>query len=185
MRVQVVAPDSTWPASYIGEAMRLRDTLGSNVLEVHHIGSTAILGIFAKPIIDILLVVQDLQLLDDSTPALGKLGYEGLGEFGIPGRRYFRKNSPDGSRTHQIHSFLLGSVDAERHLAFRDYMNAHPAAAQEYSSLKKSLAAAHPDAIDAYMDGKDCFIKAHELKALAWWRKVENSAQQSSEPTRP
>jgi GrpB-like predicted nucleotidyltransferase (UPF0157 family) len=176
MKVQVVAPDSMWPASFLVEAERIRDTLGSNVSELHHIGSTAIAGIFAKPIIDMLLVVHNLQLLDDTSTDLTRLGYEAMGEFGIPGRRYFRKNSNDGTRTHQVHSFLRGSPDIERHLAFRDYMNAHPASAQSYSSLKKRLAEAHPNAIDAYVEGKNSFIKEHELKALAWRRLTASGA---------
>ena len=172
MKVQVGAPDALWPASFLIEAGRIRDALGSNVSELHHIGSTAITGIFAKPIIDILLVVHNLHLLDDTSTNLSSLGYEAMGEFGIPGRRYFRKDSNDGTRTHQVHSFLRGSPDVERHLAFRDYMNAHPASAQSYSALKKTLAEAHPNSIDAYMDGKDSFIKVHEIRALAWKRRA-------------
>jgi GrpB-like predicted nucleotidyltransferase (UPF0157 family) len=176
MKVQVVAPDATWPASFMFEAGRIRDALEGNVTDLHHIGSTAIMGIFANPIIDMLLVVHNLQLLDDSSPALIRLGYEAMGEFGIPGRRYFRRNSSEGTRTHQVHSFLVGSADVERHLAFRDYMNAHASAAQSYSFLKRTLAAAHPNAIDAYMDGKDSFVKEHELKALAWRRHAGGDA---------
>jgi GrpB-like predicted nucleotidyltransferase (UPF0157 family) len=96
------------------------------------------------------------------------IGYEAMGEFGIPGRRYFRRDSAAGVRTHQIHAFAAGSTHIRRHLAFRDYLRAHPAIAEAYSHLKQKLAVAHPDDIYAYMDGKDPFIKEVEQKALAW-----------------
>ena len=96
------------------------------------------------------------------------LGYEAKGEVGILGRRYFRKNSPSGIRTHQVHAFAANSSEGERHLAFRDYMIAHPAEAQEYGELKRKLAREHPDDITAYSDGKEPFIKEHEARAIAW-----------------
>ncbi|HEY7680345.1 MAG TPA: GrpB family protein, partial [Terriglobia bacterium] len=138
------------------------------VVALHHIGSTAIPGIFAKPIIDILLEVDDVKGLDSRTSAMQGLGYEGLGEFGIPGRRYFRKNNSSGIRTHQVHAFQSGSSEIERHLAFRDYIIAHPQEARRYSELKRALAKQHPEDIESYMDGKDPYIKEHEQKALTW-----------------
>jgi GrpB-like predicted nucleotidyltransferase (UPF0157 family) len=77
------------------------------------------------------------------------LGYEAMGEYGIPHRRYFRKNGPDDQRTHQVHAFGVGSKEAERHLAFRDYMIAHPLAAQAYGELKLMLAQRHANDIEA------------------------------------
>jgi GrpB-like predicted nucleotidyltransferase (UPF0157 family) len=141
------------------------------VASLHHIGSTAIPGIFAKPIIDILLEVDDIIRLDVQRAAMEQLGYEAMGEFGIPGRRYFRRDNASDIRTHQVHAFQSGSPEIERHLAFRDYMNAHPEAAQAYSLLKQRLAGEHPDDMEAYMDGKDPFIKEHLAQAIAWQRK--------------
>jgi hypothetical protein len=99
-----------------------------------------------------------------------RLGYEVMGEFGIEGRRYFRRDDPTGRRTHQIHAFAEGSPHVRRHLAFRDFMRAHPGLAGQYGELKRSLAAAHPHDMDAYMDGKDGFIKEMEARALEWIR---------------
>ena len=138
-------------------------------------GSTAIPGIHAKPSIDILLEVADLAGLDARAAAMVELGYEPKGEFGIPGRRYFRKDSAEGIRTHQVHAFQAGDAGIERHLAFRDYLMAHPAIAKSYTVLKQQLADAHPDDIEAYMDGKDAFIKEHEARAMAW-RKAAKQA---------
>ncbi|HEX3870404.1 MAG TPA: GrpB family protein [Pirellulales bacterium] len=93
------------------------------------------------------------------------------GEFGIEGRRYFRRDDAAGVRTHHVHAFQIGSHHIARHLAFRDFLRAHPALAMEYSDLKRRLAEAHPHDIDAYMDGKDAFVKAMEARALAWTAK--------------
>jgi GrpB-like predicted nucleotidyltransferase (UPF0157 family) len=170
MRVCVVAPDPTWKHQFDVEAACIADALGGLVVAIHHIGSTAIPGIFAKPIIDILLEVHDIQVLDARTSAVEILGYEAMGEFGIARRRYFRRNGASGIRTHQIHSFQANDVEIERHLAFRDYLAEHSEAALAYSDLKRVLAAQHPNDINAYMDGKDPFIKEYEAKAVVWWR---------------
>lgn len=168
MRYQVVPHDPVWKQQYAREAELIASALNGMAAKLHHIGSTAIPDIAAKPIIDILIEVDDLRELDARSSAMEQLGYEAMGEFGIPGRRYFRKNDTSGIRTHQIHAFETGSPGAVRHLAFRDYMIAHPAAAQAYGALKERLAQQHPDDFEAYMDGKDALIKEHEAKALAW-----------------
>jgi len=142
--------------------------LGRALVVIHHIGSTAIPGIYAKPIIDMLAVTGDLSLLDERTPRLQALGYEALGEFGIPGRRYFRKNNSAGERTYQIHAFQTGSPQIARHLAFRDYLRAHPEVARDYETLKHRLAAAFPNDIGSYTDGKDSFIHDIDSRAAAW-----------------
>ncbi len=167
-RVLVVPPNPAWPAAFITAHAEATPAFGKNLLTLHHIGSTAIPNIHAKPVIDMLAVVQDITRVDPCNPALEQLGYHAKGEFGIPGRRYFYRNDPAGTRTHQIHTFQFDSPDVTRHLAFRDYLRAHPDIAQAYSLLKQKLAADHPQDIEAYMDGKDPFIKETEAKALAW-----------------
>jgi|JI10StandDraft_1071094.scaffolds.fasta_scaffold833988_2 GrpB-like predicted nucleotidyltransferase (UPF0157 family) len=175
MRIVVVAPNVEWPIAFQSEAVNLREALRPNLAAIHHIGSTAIHGIVAKPTIDILLVTHSLLILDESAPALGGLGYEAMGEFGIPGRRYFRRNSAEGHRTHQIHAFQIGNPHIERYLAFRDYMNEHPGDAQSYGELKQRLATVYADDGHAYMNGKTGFINEHEAKALAWMRRRSKS----------
>lgn len=167
-RIVVVEHDPAWRLAFEAEGKRIHRALGELVADLHHIGSTAIPGIFAKPIIDFLMVVTDIDELDERSSAMEGLGYEAKGEFGIPGRRYFRKNDAFGKRTHHVHAFEVGSPEIERHLAFRDYMIAHPEAAQMYSELKRRLAREYPDDIQGYMDGKDPFIKEHQARAIAW-----------------
>jgi len=168
-RIEVVPHSPGWAAGFRSESERLRAALGEEVVAVHHVGSTAIPGISAKPIIDILLAVREVERLDDLGPEMAALGYEARGEFGIPGRRFFVK-SAGPRRTHHVHAFATGSPGLERHLAFRDYMISHPENASAYGRLKEGLAQEFPTDIEAYMDGKDAFIKEMEREALAWRR---------------
>lgn len=178
-RVYLLPHDALWAEEFVQESQRVQEAFAGAVQEIHHIGSTAIPGIHAKPIIDMLAVVDDLSALDACTTAMQALGYQVMGEFGMPGRRYFRKDNAAGHRTHQIHAFLHKSPQITRHLAFRDFMRAHPYHAREYEQLKLRLATAHPQDIGAYTDGKDAFIQAMDAKA-AVWQAAAKTTQQSA-----
>jgi GrpB-like predicted nucleotidyltransferase (UPF0157 family) len=167
-KVEVVPYDPEWRSQFWQEAEVISLLLGDNLIVIHHIGSTSIPGIYAKPIIDILIEVQDIHQVDSQSVNLQTLGYEAMGELGISGRRYFRKHNAAGDRTHHVHIFQTKHSEVWRHLAFRDYLRSHPAIAQAYSELKQKLAQQHPHDIDAYMDGKDGWIKAIEAKASMW-----------------
>jgi GrpB-like predicted nucleotidyltransferase (UPF0157 family) len=164
----VVPYDPQWVQTYSRSSQAVTTALGDNLLAIHHIGSTSIPGMHAKPVIDMLAVVADIAAVDQRAKQMESLGYETMGEFGIPGRRYFRRDNPAGVRTDQVHTFQVGSPDVDRHMAFRDFMRAHPTPAGQYAALKRRLADAHPHDIHAYMDGKDAFIKEMEARALAW-----------------
>jgi GrpB-like predicted nucleotidyltransferase (UPF0157 family) len=168
-KVEVVPHNPRWRNAFEAEAKHIGAALGENVLAIHHIGSTAIPNIYAKPVIDLLIEVRDITKVDKQSSAMESLGYEVMGEFGIPGRRYFRKDNQEGIRTHQIHSFETGSAQVKRHLAFRDYMIAHPEDARKYSELKRKLVKGHSQSMDGYIDGKDSFIKEIDRKALRWY----------------
>ncbi len=166
--LQVVPHDPHWPDAFESEAKIVATAFGENVVATHHIGSTSIPNIFSKPVIDMLIEVKEITNVDLRSSEMEWLGYEVKGEFGIPGRRYFRKDNAKGDRTHQIHVFKAGAAEAERHLAFRDYLKSHPIDAQKYSELKRSLAAKHPMNPAGYIDGKDPFIKEIDRKAAEW-----------------
>jgi GrpB-like predicted nucleotidyltransferase (UPF0157 family) len=167
-RVYLQPYDSRWPDEFARESLAVASALGSILTAIHHIGSTAIPGIRAKPIIDMLAVSADISFLDESPFPLEALGYEALGEFGIAGRRYFRKNNSAAERTHQIHAFQTGSPQIFRHLAFCDYLRAHPDAARDYDALKQKLAESYPNDISSYTDGKDSFIHDIDRRAASW-----------------
>ena len=158
-KVEVVPHDPKWREMFKVESNRVMDALGKNVVAVHHMGSTAIPQIYAKPIIDLLVEVKDITKVDEQKASMESLGYKVMGEFGISGRRFFLKDNQENIRTHHIHTFTVGSDQVKRHLAFRDYMISHLEDAQSYSKLKCKLATEYPRDIDKYMDGKDGFIR--------------------------
>jgi len=162
--------DPAWAAEFARESAAVTATLADLLIALHHIGSTAIPTIVAKPVIDMLAVVTRVEILDEQRRRLESLGYEALGEFGISGRRYFRKNSNAGIRTHQLHAFAAGSMEIQRHLDFRDYLRTHSAEASEYAELKQSLARHYATNMEAYTNGKSDFIREVERRAAAWRR---------------
>ena len=171
MRIIVAPPDPAWPARYTVEAGRVQAALAPILIDLHHIGSTSIPGIFAKPVIDMLAEIHSPEAADGCAGAMRDLGYEIMGEFGIPGRRFFRKNNPEGVREFHVHAFRAGSPGVERHLAFRDYLRMHPEVARTYSELKQRLARENPDSMPAYTGGKHAYVQETERLALEWRRK--------------
>jgi GrpB-like predicted nucleotidyltransferase (UPF0157 family) len=169
-KVEVVPHHPNWCKEFEIEAQQIAIVLGDNAVAIHHIGSTSIATIHAKPIIDILVEVRSIDQVESRNPAMQALGYECMGEFGIKDRRFFRKDNAAGIRTHHIHTFEINSAQIERHLAFRDYLNTHPEAAREYSQLKQELAQKYPNDLQGYMDGKDGFIKEIDRQAANWQR---------------
>jgi GrpB-like predicted nucleotidyltransferase (UPF0157 family) len=165
--IHLAEHDLAWRTDFAQEAVRLRSVLGAALLDVHHIGSTAVPELVAKPVIDMLAVVSSVHGLDEYQDRLAHIGYEGMGEFGIPGRRYFRKHAADGRRTHHLHAFEAGAAEIERHLRFRDYLRAHPDEAMRYAALKRGLAAQSSDT-RAYTDGKAAFVREVDRRAAAW-----------------
>jgi GrpB-like predicted nucleotidyltransferase (UPF0157 family) len=160
-----------WPAEFEREAERLRTVLGDVLVAVHHIGSTSVPGLAAKPIIDLLPLARDIGHVDEKTAAMQGAGYEVWGEYGLPGRRYFTRDRGD-HRTHNIHVYQAGNPDVERHLAFCAYLRSHEEIRREYESLKRSVYAAHPADITAYNASKDAWIKRLEPLAIEWYRRL-------------
>ena len=151
------------------EGRRLARAIGPGLVAVNHIGSTAIPGIRAKPIVDLLPEVTSLAVLEGARRRLEALGYEWMGPFGIRGRRYFRRDGPDGRRLFNVHGFATGTPGLERHFAFRDFLRSHPERARAYEAVKRRAATLHPDDVEAYNRAKEPWIKAAEAAALAWY----------------
>lgn len=160
--VELSAYNTEWPVMFTCEAAKITAILKDNCLAVHHIGSTAIPGIHAKPIIDILPVVKDITLIDALNPQFEALGYVCMGEYGIPGRRFYWKSKTH--RSHHIHLFEQGSSEILRHVAFKDFMLAHAEYAQAYSLIKQHLAKVFTHDIENYVDGKASFVQFIDYK---------------------
>ncbi len=168
--VRVVPYDSNWPVQYEHEVIRIKGILEKEIVSAHHIGSTSIPGMSAKPIIDLLLEVKEIAKIDDYNNEMIELGYEFRGELGLPGRRYFSREEPKDVRTHHVHAYQSDNIELERHLAFRDFMIAHPDDAKIYAELKIVLARRFQWDVDGYISGKHLYMERMENVALDWYR---------------
>ncbi|MBI5838850.1 MAG: GrpB family protein [Chloroflexi bacterium] len=166
-RINIVDYNPEWPELFKIEKKKLLTAIGDYVAAIEHIGSTAVPGLAAKPVIDILIGVRTLTEADRYCiePITG-LGYEYVKAFekDTPYRRYFRKDSRDGDRTHQIHLVEHGRDWWKRHLAFRDYLRVHVDAREAYERLKRDLATREFETVSDYANAKSEFIKAIEAK---------------------
>jgi GrpB-like predicted nucleotidyltransferase (UPF0157 family) len=168
--VELLPHDPNWPHLASHEARLLAQALEPCSLTVHHIGSTSIPSVRAKPILDLMPVVSNLIELDKHRVKWKHLGYEWWGELGLPERRYFTKSDPTtGRRIVQLHCYEAGSAEITRHLAFRDYLRAHRELAAEYDHLKADCQRLHPSNSHAYGDCKSAWIKNVEVNALKWY----------------
>ena len=174
--VELVPHAPEWAGEAAAEAARLKGALGDTLVTVHHIGSTAIPGILAKPILDLIPEVTGLAALDAKREAVEALGYQWWGEYGIPGRRYCSLSDPEtGKRLIQLHCFASGAPDIARHRAFRDHLIRHPELARAYEAEKRRARDLHPGDSHAYTDEKAAWIRAIEAEALAAWRGEQES----------
>ena len=164
--VRVVPHDPAWAAAFQREAALLTALLGSAAGAVHHIGSTSVPGLCAKPVLDVLVETPALARVDQREPEMSAAGYEARGEYGVPGRRYFSRPAAPEMKAH-VHVFEMGAPDVARHLGFRDYLRLHHEEAVAYCALKRRLARAHPLDPAAYQAGKADFIARIESLAAA------------------
>lgn len=166
MKIVLADHDPERAYAFTSEAERIRPAFGALLVALHHIGSTAVSGLRTKPVIDILAVVSDVHALDAQNEQFEAIGYEVMGEFGLPGRRYFRRDDSRGIRTRQVHAYAQeSSREIQRHLDFRDYLRDHPETARAYAKLKQQLVdECHGDR-GRYSDGKTAFIREIEQRA--------------------
>ncbi len=160
--VVVVEPDPRWPSMFDAEAARIRAAAGPLLVALEHTGSTAVPGLAAKPIIDMLGGVERLADADALVQRIVALGYEYVTKYEaeIPDRRYFVRRDARGARTHHRHVVPVGNWFWTQHLAFRDHLRARPDAVARYAALKLELAAKHGTDREAYTAGKGAFIGA-------------------------
>jgi GrpB-like predicted nucleotidyltransferase (UPF0157 family) len=156
--IEVVDYDPNWPALYAEERDRVAAGLGGAAKAIEHVGGTAVPGLAAKPVVDIMIGVEDIERAGQAVAGLIELGYEYVPELEtqLPDHRYFRRGTPDA---YHVHMVSLDSDFWTEHLLFRDYLRGHPQAADEYGRLKRGLAARFRDNRKAYTEGKRPFIE--------------------------
>ena len=165
--VELVPHNPEWSQLANDESQRILECISIPVIGIYHIGSTSVPGIKAKPILDFVLEVEDMEAFIKESKNLESLEYVSKGEYGIPGRQFFTKDTL-GERTHHLHVFQQGHQDIERHLVFRDFLRSNPEAAKEYESLKEKLAKRFPKKSDMYTEAKSDFILSMDEVARYW-----------------
>lgn len=166
-KIEVIPFQTAWKHSFQQESDILKSFLSGCLISLEHAGSTAIPGMTAKPTIDMFGEVSNLDVVDALSPQFIKNGYTPRGENGIIGRRYFFKGTAE-QHTFHLHLYLLGNPEIQRHLAFRDYLIAHPLEAESYSLLKQELAKRFTFDPVAYTEAKSSFIREIDQKAAKW-----------------
>ncbi len=176
--VHLVEHDPRW-AERAQSLMAMLAPLNPPLLRLYHVGSTAIPGILAKPVIDIVGVASDIDALDAAADRVRALGLGWHGEFGVDGRRFCTLDVPASAgasggadapreRIANFHFYAAGSRHIKLQVAFRDYLRAHGDVAAAYAAEKRRIRALHPDDSVAYSAEKGPFIRAVLDKALAW-----------------
>lgn len=165
--VRVVDYDPAWPGAFRVEAEALEPVIGPWITGgIHHVGSTAVPGLSAKPVIDILVGVESLEASRPCIEVLASLQYH-YAPYRADVMHWFCKPDPS-RRTHHLHLVPTGSPRYVEELAFRDYLRAHPGQAHAYEVLKRDLAVRFRDDREAYTEGKAAFVRELTDLALAW-----------------
>ena len=157
--------DPGWPQRFARERVRLADGLGSLARAIEHIGSTAVPGLDAKPVVDVLVGVDGPLDGHPALAAVAALGYESFGEAGVPGRRYFRRRAPGDDVN--VHVVAHGGEVWADNLLLRDHLRAHPEEARAYAEARRRAAAAAPESLLRYSDLKADVVRALVARARA------------------
>lgn len=155
-RVVLVPHDPNWAPAFQNMRRAIWQACAPPVIDVLHVGSTAIPGIVAKPIVDMMLLLRRHEDGEACIAPLAELGFEYRGEAGIPGRHFFRKGDP---RSHHAHMYARDHPEVDRHIRFRDYLVAHEEEARAYERLKRELAMRFETDVPAYSEAKTAFCQ--------------------------
>lgn len=157
-----------WAKQASALAVELAEATMGSCAAIHHFGSTSVPGLEARPVIDLLVDIRDPDQFDRCRPVLKAIGYEWMGAFGLPGRRYLRRDDPDSCCSQaQVHGFATGSPDITRHLAFRDLLRWDRPTREAYGAAKRACMARHLDDPVAYGRCKSNLIDRLEATALS------------------
>ncbi|MBN8203538.1 GrpB family protein [Bacillus sp. NTK034] len=171
MKIRLTKFSDNWAHMFQKEAQFLKTIFEDDIIKCEHFGSTSVRGMKAKPVIDMMCIVKDIKKIDEINEKMKNLGYEAAGEWGITGRRLFRKGGEN--RSHHLHFYQFDNPQIERHLVFRNYLRSHPAEAARYTKFKEELVKRFDDTSE-YSQAKNTFVKEMEQKALAWFAEEEN-----------
>lgn len=178
-KVEVVPYDKHWPELFKNEANRIQSALGQCLKEIYHIGSTSIPNMPAKPAIDMMLVLDNIDDIHFISEKLTQLDYDPIRRQIIPHVSFFTKRQDPAIRFH-LHLHERGSPQIRRHVNFRDYVIEHPNVAHDYAQLKIQLAAQFMDDVYSYVSGKDELVQEIDAKAKLWVKRKRDYLPQNT-----
>lgn len=167
---QLLPYDQSWPEQFETKKKNISDILGDCILEIHHMGSTSVPGMMAKPQLDILVIVDDLDNARAKVSEMEKRGFVSRGNYTHIGEEYFTEDGPLGQRLVSIHVLPVGHEQIEKILSFRDYLRENEEARNRYLAVKKELYQKYADNYHEYDSGKGLVIKELQEKAVEWRR---------------
>jgi GrpB-like predicted nucleotidyltransferase (UPF0157 family) len=167
--VRILDYSPEWPELFENEKRLILNVIGCFVVGIEHVGSTAVVGLGAKPIIDITVAIKSLKDAHKCVGPLESIGYKYVPEYeeSIPERRYFHKGKPPEEQHYHLHMVEMSSDFWKRHLLFRDYLRTHPKVAKDHCKLKKRLASEYGSDREGYTEAKTSFIKSVVTEARA------------------
>lgn len=173
--------DPTWVTKFEEIKKILEGIFSSKALSVEHIGSTAIPGMNAKPVVDVLVIVEKMEPFDVEKKVMTKLGYENKDNYIAPETIIFFKTNDAGIKTENIHVSVKNSDRAIMLIADRDYLKTHPERATQYSKLKYELYRKYPDDYISYREAKKDFVEETEVLTAEWLKSVKGRVEYMNE----
>ena len=156
-KIEVVPYDPLWPERFAEIRERVAAALGDLCLGIEHVGSTSVPGLWAKPIIDLDVVISSRQRFPEVRDRLATIGYVHRGNLEIPGREAFFR--PRGTYPHHLYVCSVDTPNLHDHLVLRDTLRQRPDLRDRYAAIKRQMAALHPHDIDSYIEGKGPLIE--------------------------
>ena len=166
-KVIVLPYDETWRAAYSAIKEEIQAALGDFIIGIEHVGSTSVEGMWAKPCIDIDVVIKDYSVFDAVVKSLADIGYIHEGDLGVKGREAFKYSDKSHLMTHHLYVCSENSEELRRHITFRNFLRSNPEAVLKYSAVKKTAAELYPNDIDKYIEYKSpCIEELYKLCGL-------------------
>lgn len=156
-----------WKTDFEKIKVEIENVISDLIVRIEHVGSTSVVGLFAKPIIDIDVVIKDYSVFDDLVERLNAIGYIYEGDLGIEGREAFKYENKPNLQEHHLYVCPENSIELHRHITFRDYLRLNPDAVAEYGEIKSEVAKLYPNDIEKYLEYKSpCIQKIYRLCGL-------------------
>ena len=158
-KVVVLPYDMAWQSAFEKIKGELEKAIGDLILGVEHVGSTSVEGMYAKPCIDIDVIIKDYSVFDAVVEGLKEIGYTHEGNLGIKDREAFKYSGKEHLQIHHLYVCPKSSEELHRHITFRDFLRSNPEAVKKYSLIKEKAAELFSDDIDGYIEYKSPCIE--------------------------